>query len=205
MRGARLAEMIAAAHIAPAQAQGDAAEPGGKGRARSTRRSSAARSSRTRGKVEFRLMYDFKIDAADKATMYRDLASALEGLVAGEPDADRQHGQCRGADLGDPARPQLGRLLPQRRRRAGARAVPGPPGVHPHHVRRGRVRRRPPQTRQVQRVDDVHAFPGHIACDSASNSEIVVPIDPRRRAARRARHRQPEDGAVRPKRMRRAA
>ena len=31
-------------------------------------------------------------------------------------------------------------------------------------------------TRQVQRVDDVHAFPGHIACDSASNSELVVPI-----------------------------
>ena len=25
-------------------------------------------------------------------------------------------------------------------------------------------------------VDDVHAFPGHIACDSASNSEIVIPI-----------------------------
>ena len=28
----------------------------------------------------------------------------------------------------------------------------------------------------VQRVADVHAFPGHIACDSASNSEIVLPI-----------------------------
>ena len=28
----------------------------------------------------------------------------------------------------------------------------------------------------VQRVTDVHAFPGHIACDSASNSEIVLPI-----------------------------
>ena len=28
----------------------------------------------------------------------------------------------------------------------------------------------------TQRVEDVHAFPGHIACDSASNSEIVVPI-----------------------------
>jgi len=26
------------------------------------------------------------------------------------------------------------------------------------------------------RVEDVHQFPGHIACDSASNSEIVVPI-----------------------------
>ena len=28
----------------------------------------------------------------------------------------------------------------------------------------------------VQLVEDVHAFPGHIACDSASNSEIVVPV-----------------------------
>ncbi|MEM9171258.1 MAG: GAF domain-containing protein [Pseudomonadota bacterium] len=31
-------------------------------------------------------------------------------------------------------------------------------------------------TQQVQRVDDVHAFEGHIACDSASESEIVFPI-----------------------------
>ena len=30
--------------------------------------------------------------------------------------------------------------------------------------------------RQSQVVEDVHAFPGHIACDSASNSEIVVPL-----------------------------
>ena len=29
---------------------------------------------------------------------------------------------------------------------------------------------------QTQLVEDVHKFPGHIACDSASNSEIVVPI-----------------------------
>ena len=29
---------------------------------------------------------------------------------------------------------------------------------------------------ETLRVPDVHAFPGHIACDSASNSEIVVPI-----------------------------
>jgi len=28
----------------------------------------------------------------------------------------------------------------------------------------------------VQLVQDVHDFPGHIACDSASNSEIVLPI-----------------------------
>ena len=31
-------------------------------------------------------------------------------------------------------------------------------------------------TRTTQRVEDVHAFPGHIACDSASNSEIVIPL-----------------------------
>ncbi|MFC0140562.1 GAF domain-containing protein [Erwinia mallotivora] len=29
---------------------------------------------------------------------------------------------------------------------------------------------------RVQRVDDVHAFPGHIACDAASNAEIVLPL-----------------------------
>jgi L-methionine (R)-S-oxide reductase len=30
--------------------------------------------------------------------------------------------------------------------------------------------------RETLRVEDVHAFPGHIACDSASNSEIVIPL-----------------------------
>lgn len=30
--------------------------------------------------------------------------------------------------------------------------------------------------RKIQRVEDVHKFPGHIACDGASNSEIVLPI-----------------------------
>ena len=31
-------------------------------------------------------------------------------------------------------------------------------------------------TRETQRVPDVHAFQGHIACDSASRSELVVPL-----------------------------
>lgn len=31
-------------------------------------------------------------------------------------------------------------------------------------------------TKETQRIDDVHAFPGHIACDAASNSELVVPV-----------------------------
>ncbi|RRK11147.1 GAF domain-containing protein [Lactiplantibacillus garii] len=32
------------------------------------------------------------------------------------------------------------------------------------------------KTQTNQRIKDVHQFPGHIACDSASNSEIVIPI-----------------------------
>ena len=35
---------------------------------------------------------------------------------------------------------------------------------------------RPREPRRTQRVDDVDAFPGHIACDSASRSELVVPL-----------------------------
>jgi GAF domain-containing protein len=31
-------------------------------------------------------------------------------------------------------------------------------------------------TNQVQRIKDVHAFAGHIACDTASNSELVLPL-----------------------------
>ena len=104
----------------PAQAQGDAAEPGRESRAR-RQEEAAQRGQADARKGDVRLTYDFRIEAADSATMYRDLASALGGLVAGEPDAHRQHGQCRRADLGDLARSQLGRLLPQCRRRAGAR------------------------------------------------------------------------------------
>src|SRR5678816_345393 len=32
------------------------------------------------------------------------------------------------------------------------------------------------RSRETQRVDDVHAFPDHIACDAASRSELVVPL-----------------------------
>lgn len=32
------------------------------------------------------------------------------------------------------------------------------------------------QSQRTLRIDDVHSFPGHIACDAASNSEIVIPL-----------------------------
>ena len=42
---------------------------------------------------------------------------------------------------------------------------------------------------QTVRVEDVHQFPGHIACDCASNSEIVIPL-------RRPGYGQPKAGTV---------
>ena len=120
-------------------------------------------------------MYDFKIEAGDAATMYRDLASALEGLVAGETDAIAN--MANAAAL-------IWETLPDLNwagfyRNVGDELVLGPFQGRPACIRmtfdQG-VCGAAAKTRQVQRVEDVHAFPGHIACDSASNSELVVPI-----------------------------
>ena len=120
-------------------------------------------------------MYDFKIAAADTATMYRDLASALEGLVAGETDAVAN--MANAAAL-------IWETLPDINwagfyRNVGRELVLGPFQGRPACIRipfgQG-VCGVAAASRQVQLVEDVHAFPGHIACDSASASEIVVPI-----------------------------
>lgn len=121
------------------------------------------------------MTYDFRIAAADTATMYRDLASALEGLVAGETDAI--------ANMAN-ASALIFETLPDVNwvgfyRNVGGELVVGPFQGRPACVRIAfgeGVCGVAAQTRQVQRVEDVHAFPGHIACDSASNSEIVVPL-----------------------------
>ena len=120
-------------------------------------------------------MYDFKIEAADSATMYRDLTSALEGLVAGESDAVAN--MANAAAL-------IWETLPDVNwvgfyRNVGGELVLGPFQGRPACIRipfGTGVCGAAAATRRVQRVEDVHAFPGHIACDSASESEIVVPI-----------------------------
>ena len=120
-------------------------------------------------------MYDFKIEATDKVTLYRDLASALEGLVAGEPDPVAN--MANAAAL-------IWETLPGLNwagfyRNVGGELVLGPFQGRPACIRikfGDGVCGVAAATRQVQRIDDVHAFPGHIACDSASNSELVVPI-----------------------------
>jgi GAF domain-containing protein len=119
--------------------------------------------------------YDFTIDAADKATMYRDLASAVEGLVTGESDTVANMANAAAV---------IFETLPDVNwvgfyRNLGGELVLGPFQGRPACIRikfgEG-VCGAAAATRQVQRVEDVHAFPGHIACDSASNSEIVVPL-----------------------------
>jgi len=121
------------------------------------------------------LTYDFRIEAADSATMYRDLASALGGLVAGEPDAIAN--MANAAALIWESLPDLNWVGFYRN--IGGELVLGPFQGRPACIRipfGTGVCGVAAATRQVQRVDDVNAFPGHIACDSASNSELVVPI-----------------------------
>jgi GAF domain-containing protein len=121
------------------------------------------------------MTYDFRIAAADTQTMYRDLASALEGLVAGETDAV--------ANMAN-ASALIFETLPDVNwvgfyRNVGDELVLGPFQGRPACIRMSfdeGVCGAAAKTRQVQRIEDVHAFSGHIACDSASNSEIVVPL-----------------------------
>ena len=120
-------------------------------------------------------MFDFKIEAADKPMMYRDLASALEGLVAGEPDPIAN--MANAAAL-------IYETLPDVNWVGFYRNIDGELVLGPFQGRPACIRiafgsgvcGAAAETRQVQRVEDVHQFPGHIACDSASNSEIVVPL-----------------------------
>jgi len=121
------------------------------------------------------LTYDFRIAAADTGTMYRDLASAVEGLVTGESDAIANMANAAAV---------IFETLPDVNwvgfyRNIGGELVLGPFQGRPACIRmtfdQG-VCGAAAKTRQVQRVEDVNAFPGHIACDSASKSEIVVPL-----------------------------
>src|ERR687897_349369 len=120
-------------------------------------------------------MYDFKIEAADKATLYRDLALALQGLIGDEKDAVANMANAAGL---------IWESLPDLNwagfyRNVGGELVLGPFQGRPACIRiafgQG-VCGAAAASLQVQRVDDVDAFPGHIACDSASASELVMPI-----------------------------
>jgi len=120
-------------------------------------------------------MYDFKIAAADKATLYRDLALALEGLIGDETDTVANMANAAGL---------IWESLPDINWAGFYRNIDGELVLGPFQGRPACIRIPfgtgvcgvAAATGEVQLVEDVHAFPGHIACDSASNSEIVLPL-----------------------------
>jgi GAF domain-containing protein len=120
-------------------------------------------------------MYEFKIKADEKAELYRQLVAAADALTDGEPDAI--------ANMANVAA-LLWESLPDLNWAGFYRNVGGELVLGPFQGRAACIRipfgkgvcGTAAETRQPQRIDDVHDFPGHIACDSASASELVVPL-----------------------------
>jgi len=112
---------------------------------------------------------------ASKREHYADLCEQARGMLAGEPDLIANAANF--AALVFHSLPDFnwaGFYLFD-----GTELVVGPFQGKPACIRiaigRG-VCGTAAQTRQTQLVRDVHEFAGHIACDAASNSEIVVPL-----------------------------
>ena len=120
-------------------------------------------------------MYQFDIAAGSKADLYRDLLSALDGLTADEPDGIAN--MANAAAL-------LWEYLPDLNWAGFYRNVGGELVLGPFQGKAACIRipfgsgvcGTAAATRLSQLVEDVNAFPGHIACDAASASELVVPI-----------------------------
>jgi GAF domain-containing protein len=121
-------------------------------------------------------MYSFAPDPAQtKPELYRELAAAADALVAGEPDPV--------ANMANIA--ALVWQFVDRLNWAGFyRVVDGALVLGPFQGKPACLRiplgqgvcGTAAQSGETQLVPDVHAFPGHIACDAASRSELVVPV-----------------------------
>jgi len=120
-------------------------------------------------------MYAFDIAAGSKSELYRELTTALDSLTADEPDPIAN--MANAAAL-------LWEFLPDLNwagfyRNLGGELVLGPFQGKVACIRipfgKG-VCGTAAAERETQLVEDVNAFSGHIACDSASRSELVVPI-----------------------------
>jgi len=121
-------------------------------------------------------MYDFAADPAQpKADFHRELLAAADALTAGEPDGV--------ANMANVAA-LIWQLMPELNwagfyRAIGGELVLGPFCGRPACIRipfGSGVCGAAAASGASQLVPDVHAFPGHIACDAASRSELVVPI-----------------------------
>lgn len=127
-------------------------------------------------------MYDFKPDSAlEPAERYRQLCEAADALTAGERDGVANMANVAALiwefvpDLNWAGFYRIGENFD-----GGEELVLGPFVGRPACIRipvgQG-VCGKAAETGETQLVEDVHAFPGHIACDAASRSELVVPIE----------------------------
>ncbi|MEH3101236.1 GAF domain-containing protein [Sphingomonas adhaesiva] len=120
-------------------------------------------------------MYAFDIAAGSRQELYRDLHAALDALTADEPDAIAN--MANAAAL-------IAQYLPDLNWSGFYRLVEGELVLGPFQGKAACIRiplgkgvcGTAAAERRTQLVEDVHAFPGHIACDAASRSELVVPI-----------------------------
>ncbi|HEU0016175.1 MAG TPA: GAF domain-containing protein [Longimicrobium sp.] len=119
---------------------------------------------------------ELRLDEAEKDERYRAVAEQVEAVLAGEPDLAA--GMATMACLLHNAFPYY--FWTGFYRRVGpSRLLVGPyqgtMGCLDIEFGRG-VCGAAAARRETVIVEDVHAFPGHIACDAASASEIVVPV-----------------------------
>jgi len=119
-----------------------------------------------------------RIDFSDKRRGYGELAQALTGLLTGERDRIANAANTSALLFGSlPAINWAGFYFLSGP--SGRELVVGPFQGKPACVRiafGSGVCGRAAADRQTIVVPDVHAFPGHITCDAASRSEIVVPL-----------------------------
>jgi len=125
-------------------------------------------------------MYDFKPSPdADSAESYRLLVDAADSLTSGEPDAIANMANV--AALIWEFIPDLNwaGFYRMTEDRGEPELVLGPFVGRPACIRiplgQGVCGTAAAQAK-TQLIEDVHAFPGHIACDAASQSELVVPV-----------------------------
>ncbi len=114
----------------------------------------------------------------DKPALYRQALDEITAVLEGEPDRTARMATVSAmlaASL--PAASWVGFYVVDPARTAELVVGPyqGAPGCLRIVFSRG-VCGAAARTRSTQIVPDVHAFPGHIACDSRSNSELVVPV-----------------------------
>ena len=119
-------------------------------------------------------------DFTDKRAGYEQLATQLHGLLAGETDPIANAANTVALIFDALPEVSWAGFYFLRGGRADRRTFSGKAGVRAHRARpRCLWNRRRRGARRII-VPDVNAFPGHIACDAASQSEVVVPLLMRR-------------------------